>query len=169
MLLFNQLAKLLGAKKLPFGIGTLRDAVRMKNQYIARLQNAIPFVVIHFFKDSQWESGQLYFFAVTIFVKQWLRLPGVRNAQFSFDLLPGCKTRGHEAAFDTPLANDLIHLLEDVRGLQFLRRQTTHDADGHGAVERCSRAFTAHVAKSYAKLLGPIAQEFIQIATHFPS
>src|ERR1700730_12879533 len=136
MMLFNQLAQLLRAKKLPFRIGTLRDAVRMKNQYFAGLQDAVPFVVIHFLKNSQWKSSQLDFLAVSIFVEQWLRLPGVRHAQFTFALLPGCKPRGHEAAFDATLADDLIHYLQDVRGLQFLRGQTTHDPDGHGAVER---------------------------------
>src|ERR1700687_4460938 len=112
MVLFDQLAQFLCAKELPFGISALGNTVGMKNQYVSWLQNAIPLVVIHFLKNSQRTSGPLYFFAVSVFIEQWLRLPGVRHSQFSFALLPGCKTRGHEAAFNTPLANNLIHLLE---------------------------------------------------------
>ena len=56
-------------KNCPSRIGTLGDAVRMKNQDFSRLQNTVPFVVIHFLKDSQGKSGQLYFFAVSVFIE----------------------------------------------------------------------------------------------------
>src|ERR1700719_2757995 len=161
MVLFDQLAQFLCAKKLPFGIGALGDAVRMKNQYLSRLQNTVPLVVIHFLKNSQRKSGQLYFFAVRVFIEQWLRLPGVRHPQFSLAFLPGRKTSGHEAPFNTPLANNLIHLLEYVRRLQFLRRQTSHDSNRYCAIQRGSRTLTTHVAKRYPELLRSIAQKFI--------
>src|ERR1700693_2619743 len=168
MVLFNQLAQFLCTKELPFEISALGDTVRMKNQYVSWLQNAIPLVVIHFLKNSQRKSGQLYFFAVSVFIEQWLRLPGVRHTQFSLALLPGRKTSCHEAAFNSPLANNLIHLLEYVRRLQFLRRQTSHDSNRYGAIQRGSRTLTTHVSERYPQLLRSIAQKLIQVPTHFP-
>src|ERR1700719_1716094 len=146
MVLFDQLAQFLCTKELPFRIGALGDAVRMKNQYLPWLQNAIPLVVIHFLKNSQRKSGQLYLFAVSVFIEQWLRLPGIRHPQFALALLPGRKTSGHEAPFNSSLANNLIHLLEYVRRLQFLRRQTSHDSNRYGPIQSGSGTLTTHVA-----------------------
>src|SRR5580700_3388784 len=140
----------------------------MKNQNIAGVQRHAPLVVADFLKNPEWKSRERNLVAPPILIEQRLRLPRVRHAQLASAPLPRGETRGHEAPLDAPLADDLVHLLEHFRWLKFLRSQTPHNADSHGAIERRGSSLPADVAQRDPELLRPIAQEFVQIAAHFP-
>src|SRR6202048_1058397 len=106
----------------------------MKYHDIARLQRTRPHLVADSSKNPQRKSGQFDFPAAAIFIKKWLRLPGIGHAEFRAALLPGGETRGHKPAFDAAFANYLVHLAQQFRWLQLLRRKAAHDTDRHGAV-----------------------------------
>src|SRR5580700_5688129 len=141
----------------------------MKNQNIAGVQRHAPLVVADFLKNPEWKSRERNLVAPPILVEQRLRLPRICHAQFAAAPLPRRETRGHKAPLDAPLADDLVHLLELFRWLTFLRSKTPHNADRHGAIERRGSSLPADVAQRDPQLLRPIAQEFVQIAAHFPS
>ena len=62
----------------------------------------------------------------------------------------------------------MVHLPQHFRGLQLLRRQAAHDADGHRAIQRRRCALPADVAQRNAQLLRPVTQKLVQIAANFP-
>src|SRR4029077_20732450 len=169
MVLLDQKAQLLSPKKLPLAVARLCDSVGVKNQNIAGLERHAPFVVAHFFKNPKGKSRERDLVATPVFIKQRLRLSRVRDAQLAPAPLPGREARRHEAPLDAPFANNLIHLLKHLRGLQFLRSETPHDADGHRAVKRRRGSLSAYVAERNPKLLRPVAQEFVQVSAHFSS
>ena len=76
-----------------------------------------------------------------VLIEQRLRLSGIRHAQFATALLPGSEACSHESPLNAALANELIHLTQHFRGLQFLRSETSHDANRDSAVECSRRAF----------------------------
>ena len=166
VMFLNNFAQAFGAEKLAFGVGGFRDAVGMKDQDIAGLEVTPPFVVSDFLKDAERKASELHFAASAILIDQRLRLARVGDAQFVL-LLPSRKAGGHEAAFDAPLADDLVHLPQHVGGLQFLRSEAAHDADRYGAVKSRGGAFAADIAKGDAELLRAVAKKFVEVAADF--
>src|SRR2546429_8613783 len=74
--------------------------------------------------------------AAVVLVQQRLRLARIRHAQLLAAFLPRCETRGHEPPFDAAFAYKLIHLLEHLGGLQFLRRKAAHEIGRASCRER---------------------------------
>src|SRR5262245_11002502 len=141
----------------------------MENHNVAWFKRDAPFVVACFLKNAERKSSQLDFAAAPILIEQRLRLPGIGNTEFAAAFLPRRKARSHETAFDAPLADELIHLAQHFRRLQFLRSQTAHDANRHGTVERSGSSLSADIRKCHAELLRAGAEELEQIATDFTS
>src|SRR5262249_8340244 len=111
-MVFNELTHTLGSKKLTFAIRGFRDSVGMKYHNIAWLQGNAPFVKGDLFENPQRKPGEFDFSATSVFVEQRLRLSRVRDAQFAASFLPRRETDRHEPPFNSPLANDLIHLTQ---------------------------------------------------------
>jgi len=80
-----------------------RRGVGMEHQNVSGLERDSPFVVGDILKNAQRKSVSSIFPQRPSFVQQWLRLPGVCDAQFLPALLPGGETCGHEPAFDAAL------------------------------------------------------------------
>src|SRR5262249_30573522 len=107
----------LGSKELPFAVDRLRDAIGMEHDDVAGLQRHSPFVVTYLLKNPERKSSELHLAAAPSLIEQRLRLPSVGHPQFASPLLPRRKANGHESAFDTPLAHNLIHLPQQFRWL----------------------------------------------------
>src|SRR4030095_9325417 len=163
----DELAQTLRAKELTFAVHGFSDTVGMKNHDVTGIEGDAPLVVTGLFENSKGKSCQLDLATAAILVEKRLGLAGIGHAKFAAALLPGCKAGGHEAAFDAALADELIHLAEHFSGLQFLRSESGHDADGDGSVKRRGGTFPADIGKSDANLLRSIAEKFVQVAANF--
>src|SRR5580693_7209030 len=112
VMLFDDFAQTLHPEKLSLAVCGFRDSVGMKHENIAGFERNAPLIIGDVFKNPEWKTSELDFAATAILIKQRLRLSGIGDAQLASAFLPSCKTRRHEAAFDAPLADDLIHLAE---------------------------------------------------------
>src|SRR5579872_4258415 len=167
VMLFDDLAQTLHPEKLSLAVCGFSDSVGMEHENIAGFERDAPLIIGDVFKNPEWKSSELDLAATAILIKQRLRLSGIGDAQLASALLPRCKTRRHEAAFDAPLPDDLIHLSQHFGRLQFLRRKAAHDSDRNRSIKRSRGAFPAHVTECDSQLLRSISQKFVEVAAKF--
>src|SRR6266852_1302606 len=81
-------------------------------------------------------------------------------------LLPGSEANGHVAVLDPTVANELIQLAKEFRGLQLLRREAAQYPNRDRAVERRRTPLAAHIPERDTQLLRAVRKEIVKVAAH---
>src|ERR1700683_55999 len=144
------------------------DAVGVKHHNIARVENVAFLIVNSLFKHAKRKTFQRDSFAAAVVIQKRLLLAGVCDAQLVPPAVPGCKTQGHETAFDTAVPEKSVDGGKHFCRTMLLRSNAAQSANRDSAVERGSTSLPADVSHGNGQFLRTVTQKIVEVAAKFP-